>query len=182
MALRIPKNQIVASKYTAGKEYMFIDTYREYIGYYYELRGKTYAGKEFSIGAPELIHIYSDQVNKSLMNPNTYIYGKVSGTKIVQTKIESTVFTPTEDDYKKGSKVRYFIKKMNVYPILIKEVNQITYESVKNDPLYQSLKADIKLYPTEYDLNELDKQMLGIKDYLNSEPLASTSDTYSAED
>ena len=180
MGLRIPKNQIVESKYTSGKEYMFVSTYREYIGYYYELRGKLYAGKEFSANAPEIINMYSDQVNKSLTNPATYIYGKVSGTQVIQTKIESAVFVPTEEDYQRGFKTRYFIKKLNAN--LIKEVNQATYETSKPDPLYQSLMANIKLYPTEDELNELNKQMVGLKDYLDSESLSSTSDTYSAED
>lgn len=180
MGLRIPKNQIITGKYTAGKEYMFVSTYREYIGYYYELQGKLYAGKEFDIRAPELILINSDQVNKLLINPNTYIYGKVSGTKVIQTKIESTVFTPTEDDYAKGSKIRYFVKKINANPIIIKEVNQTNYNTIKADPLYQVLEANVKLYPTENDLDILNKQMLGLKDYLKSESLPNISDTYSA--
>jgi hypothetical protein len=180
MGLRIPKNQIVENKYTSGKEYMFVSTYREYIGYYYELKGKLYAGKEFNVNAPEIINIHSDQVNKSLTNPATYIYGKVSGTQVVQTKIESAVFVPTEEDYQRGFKTRYFIKKLNTN--LIKEVNQATYEASKPDPLYQSLTADIRLYPTESELNELNRQMLGLKDYLDSEALPSKSDTYLAGD
>ena len=44
MSVRIPSNQIVKSKYTIGKEYMFESTYREYQGYYYELNGKLFAG------------------------------------------------------------------------------------------------------------------------------------------
>ena len=48
MGLRIPQNQVVQSKYTAGKEYIIESTYREYQGYYYEFNGKYYEGNTFN--------------------------------------------------------------------------------------------------------------------------------------
>jgi hypothetical protein len=179
MGLRIPQNIIVTSKYTSGKEYMFVSTYREYIGYYYEMNSKLFAGKEFNNNAPELISITSNQVNKLLTNPDTYIYGRVSGTKIAQATIESSVFVPTEEDYQRGFKTRYFIKKLNTGSIFIKEVNKTTFEQIQSDPLYQALEANVRLYPTDNDLNVLDSKMLGLKDYLQSEALLNISETYS---
>jgi hypothetical protein len=44
MGIRIPKNQTVESKYTSGKEYMFVSTQNEYKGYYYEMNGKIQPG------------------------------------------------------------------------------------------------------------------------------------------
>ena len=157
MGLRIPTNQIITNKYTSGKEYMFVSTYREYIGYYYELKGKTYAGKEFNINAPEIILIHSDQVNKLLTNPNTYIYGKVSGTKIVKTKVVSAPFTGNES-------IRYFIKKLNTN--LIKEVDEVTFTNAQSDPIYTTLSTYFTYAITEEELNKADTKMSGIKAYL----------------
>jgi len=55
MALRIPKNQIITGKYTLGKEYVILSSYAPYQGYYYNLNGRTFAGKEFDPKAPEII-------------------------------------------------------------------------------------------------------------------------------
>ena len=106
MAIRIPQNQIVTSKYTAGKEYMYKDTYREYQGYYYELNNKLFTGKEFNSNAPELILIPKNNnvlfgFNSLLTKASTYVYGKVSGTKITTSKPFSYI-------YQYDSNIRYF--------------------------------------------------------------------------
>jgi hypothetical protein len=64
MGFRVPKNKIIKSKYTSGKEYMFVSTYREYQGYYYESNGKIYAGETYDSAAPELIRINSSNVEQ----------------------------------------------------------------------------------------------------------------------
>ena len=56
MGVRIPQNQIVY-KHTAGGEYMFESTYKEYQGPYYEMSGKIFAGKEVTTSAPVLVPI-----------------------------------------------------------------------------------------------------------------------------
>ena len=66
MALRILKNLIVTSKYTSGGEYMFKSTQKEYKGYYYELNGKIYAGKEFKTASYELLKIDIKNINPFL--------------------------------------------------------------------------------------------------------------------
>ena len=106
MGLRVPQNQIVTSKYTSGKEYIFNSTYREYIGYYYELNGKLFAGKEFSTTSPELIRINSNKVNNLLTHPSTYVYGKISGVKIPNIKI-----TQLPNDLSK--ELNFYCKKIN---------------------------------------------------------------------
>ena len=167
MGLRIPQNQTVTSKYTSGKEYMFSSTYREYIGYYYELNGKLFAGKEFSTTAPELIRIDSSKVNNLLTSPSTYVYGKISGIKLDNNKPNSII---SKSDILANK--RYFIKKLNSNPILIKEINQSTFESSNNNPLYQTIEVEIPeggYFANQNSLDELDKKMPGIKIFLTSE-------------
>jgi hypothetical protein len=78
MSLKIPRNIIIEAKYTQGKEYMTIDTYKEYQGYYYELNDKIFAGKEFDVFAPELIRLSSNKINPLLTRLSTYAYAALS--------------------------------------------------------------------------------------------------------
>jgi hypothetical protein len=167
MGLRVPQSQIVTSKYTSGKEYMFNQTYREYIGYYYELNSKLFAGKEFNTNAPELIRIDSNKVNKLLTNPSTYVYGKISGVKIPNTKITSISSQITGDTPEEI--IEYYVKKINSY--IIKQVDEKTYINTKKDPLYLTLQ--IKAYPltdevyVPKDLEQAEKEFPGIKAFLD---------------
>lgn len=167
MGLRLPQNQIVY-KYTAGKEYMYITTYKEYQGYYYEFNGSAYAGKEYNTAAPELIKMKSDNVNTLLLNPNTYLYGKISNIKITKPKITTTnsiIESQTKDIVQ-----NYFIRNTTILPITIKQVNKETYNELKNNSLYQS--TSINSYPTtdfiyfEKDLERAEKELPGIKAFL----------------
>lgn len=158
MGLRVPQNQIVESKYTSGKEYMFNDTYREYIGYYYELNGKLFAGKEFNVNAPELIKINSSGVNNLLTNPFTYIYGKISGVKLNNIK-------PQSYTYQYDSTKRYF--SYYITKNLIKEINKENFDLLLSNPLYKTISLT---YQKGFSPEELDKAELiipGIKTFVS---------------
>jgi hypothetical protein len=168
MAIRVPQNQTVTSKYTSGKEYMFTQTYREYIGYYYELNSKLFAGKEFNTTAPELIRIDSNKVNKLLTNPSTYVYGKISGTRIPNQKPISYIFQKNDPNIQYID--RYFIQKIvNVNPVLIKEINEENYKQMQSNPLYKTIiiKWDT-IYNNDAVIEKAEKQMPGIKSFLEN--------------
>ena len=175
MGIRIPQNQIVKSKYTAGKEYMFKLTHKEYIGYYYELNDKTFAGKEFNSNAPLLVKIIPENINNLLTKAATYVYGRVSGTTLPQSKVNSTIFSPTEKDYQNISTNRYFTQKVNSNPILIKEINEDSYKQIQRDPLYISIIIKWNVTGDNTNVvNEAEKKIPGIsiflQDSLNSTP------------
>ena len=75
----VPKNNIVAGKYTSGGEFVILSTNAPYQGYYYELNNKFYSGKEYSPTAPEIIRIQSPEKNRLLNSLPTAIYSLVSG-------------------------------------------------------------------------------------------------------
>jgi hypothetical protein len=165
MALKIPKNIIVTSKYTSGKEYMVISTYKEYQGYYYELNNRVFAGKEFSITAPELQKIETSKINPFLINASSYIYGLVSKIKLKDSKTQSYIFQPTEEEVLNGSSIRYFSKKLNETPVIIKEINKSNYEEVLQNSLYKVIS--IKYINTNkntgyFDQMELQKALIQI--------------------
>jgi hypothetical protein len=178
MALRIPQNQIVESKYTVGKEYLLLSTHKEYQGYYYELNNKIFAGKEFNTNAPEIVKITSDKVNPLLLNPNTTKYGLLSKIKLNNNEFNHTYFKPSEDEVKKGQVLRYFAKKVNSNPILIREINKETYNNLISDPLYITISiinyliGDGEDTSNNYifdfdDLNKAEEKIPGIKAFLD---------------
>lgn len=161
MAVRVPSNQIVTSKYTIGKEFIVESTYEDYQGYYYSFNDSYYAGKKFSTTAPKLIKVTSDKINPLRKNPNTSIYGNIARVLIPQTgKVKSIPFL-----FKEGT--RYFVKKEN--DNIIKEVDKQTFEQLTLDPIYITLPVDFTYNMSEEKLNELDKKMLGIKDYIQND-------------
>jgi hypothetical protein len=165
MAIKVPQNKIIV-KYTSSGEYVVKDTNKKYTGYYYDLNGVTYAGKEYNAKNPILIKITSENYNSLLSNIKTALYGVISNVGIPNTpKITSAYSNPAD------SAIRYFIKKINVTPILIKEVTKDTFTSIKINPLYQTLEVNYRPNLPEVTLNELDKKMPGIKDFLLEESI-----------
>ncbi len=162
MALRIPQNQTVTSKYTTGKEYLLLNTHKEYQGYYYELNNKFFAGKEFNINAPEIVKITSDKVNKLLLNPSTETYGNISNIKLNNQKPFSYYFNKDTTD----NTFRYFTKKVNEN--IIKEINKDNYDQIITNPLYVSVALYYQSNFDENELNEAEKKIPGIKEYINT--------------
>lgn len=165
MAIKIPQNKIIV-KYTSSGEYVVKNTNKKYKGYYYELNGTTYAGKEYNDKNPILIKITAENYNNLLSNIKTALYGLISNVNIPKTpKIISAYSDPASES------IRYFIKKINISPILIKEVNKDTFTSFKTNPIYQTLEVNYRPNLPESVLNELNKKMPGIKDFLLEETI-----------
>ena len=166
MAIRIPKNIIVESKYTIGGEFILLSLYQQYQGYYYEMNGKYFAGKEFDQNAPELQKIISPKSNSLLALASTFLFGKLSGINVNSSTIPTYVYQPTEEDYNRGYSIRYFYKKINTNPILIREINKETYDSLLNNPLYQVISIRWTIRPENVNIEEAEKQMPGLKAFL----------------
>ena len=166
--MRAPKN-LVKVKYTTGEKY--VDSkFNPYTGYYCELRGKAYPGKVYTGVAKPLKLISSLSKNNKIagiaFDPSTtYTPHSHSGTENMYAPEKEYVF-------------RYFIKYINTIPIYIKEINAGTYNSIKDNPLYQTtvLKFTISEKGSQsngfFDMNEVEranKKMSGIKLYLQDE-------------
>lgn len=170
MSIRIPKNIIVTSKYTSGREYMVISTYKEYKGYYYELNNRIFAGKEFSINAPELQKIEVSKINPLLTKASTYVYGLISNIQFLSSKPTSKIYNPTEEELNRGFVTRYFSKKLNETPIIIKEIDENSYKELQQNYIYQvilikwSTVSDNEIIKTQAD-----KEMPGIKAFLEAQ-------------
>jgi hypothetical protein len=174
--MNIPSNIIVSNQYTSGKEFIYSTSYEEYIGYYYTLNNRYFVGKTFNTNSPELIKRNSDKINTFLTQPSTYVYGLISKTKLNKTKVNSIDFSPTDKDFEQGFQIRYFIKKLNVTPFFIKEVKKEDFEKLRFDSLYQVIQIEYRFDSTENDLNNLNKKMPGLKEYLSTDTLPTSSE------
>ena len=166
MGVRVPQNQIIESKYTSGNEYMFAKTYKEYKGYYYEMSGKQFAGKEFNVNNPEIIKIDNKSNNKLKFNPLTYVYGAISGVNLVSSTV-SSIPNSNNSSTNAGIEniVKFYCKKINQQPIIIKEISEDTYKSLQSDPLYQTTYVGVYQNRNQTP-DDAEKKIPGIKAFL----------------
>lgn len=156
----IPKNQILI-KYTSGNELVTKITNISYQGYYYEINNKIYAGKEFTYNAEELIPIA--QSNQLLKNNTSVIkYSLLTGTTSQQLSTPPITNLPSKTTTELA---RFFCKKLNNVPILIKEIDEQTYFSLQKNNLYQTVYTGTYNNKTQ-TLDQAEKQMPGIKAFL----------------
>ena len=163
MALKIPQNQII-TKYTDGGEYIITDTKIRYQGYYYEVNGKAYTGKEYNVsGSQSLTKITPETYNNI---PTSYT--SVSNVKIDNFIPPSYIFNLPNIDYRIVK--RYFYTKKNTNPIIIKEINKDNFNQVSTNPLYNTLILSWNVVGGNDDaLESADKVFPGIKLFLSGE-------------
>ena len=135
----IPADKVLENQYTRGNEYID-STGKYYQGYYcVVLDSKYYTGKTYTIQSKEL--------SKVIAAP--------------------TPQTPTSLPPQVGAPKRYFLKKINVFPISIKEVDEQTYNNFTNDPLYQSVVISRgTVFRGSAELDKAETQMPGLKTFL----------------
>ena len=164
--MKVPAN-IIESKYTSGDEFVFLFNYKYYQGYYYELNDKIFAGKEFNVDAPELIKADSKEINPLLTSAKTLIYGSLSKIKLNNTPPSSII---SKGNINGGT--RYFSKKNNNNPILIREITEDTFKQYQNNPLYQTISIDFPeggYFGEQQNIDDAEKIMPGIKTFILSE-------------
>lgn len=136
-----PKSKVISNLYTNGDEYVLPNN-KPYKGYYHKLfNGKIYTGKtpEDKV-IEELREINQTKINvddpEVLTNENNLIYNYVKNIEIKSYLVPKFYYPQiTEEQYKQGNFVRYFVKKVvNNY---ILEINEQEYEAIVNkDKLY----------------------------------------------
>ena len=167
--MRIPSNIITENQYTAGKEYMYLSTYKEYIGYYYIANDRYFTGKTYNSNSSsfELIKIKQENTNLLLTQASTYVYGLISKVKINNTSPSSIISTGNIN-----GGTRYFSKQTNTTPILIREISKDTFKQFQNNSFYQVISIDFPeggYFGNQKNLDDAEKQMPGIKAFILSE-------------
>jgi hypothetical protein len=163
--VKVPAN-IIETKYTSGNEFVFSFNYKYYQGYYYEINGKTFVGKEFDANAPELIKADSKEINPLLTNAKTLIYGSLSKIKLNNVNVKGII--PPDDHNVNVDLVNFYCKKNNTNPTLIKQISEQTYYALKNDPLY--IVTYIGNYKgVDQNIYDASNQIPELRDWLTSD-------------
>jgi hypothetical protein len=130
----LPTN-IIVTKYTPGGEFVNMLTNAAYQGYYYEYNNRTFAGNQYSVNAPEIVRINSQNHNKLYNNTQTAIYSVSSGIKskdITTPPVASLPFSGIDPTIS----TKFFYKKYN--DNIIKETNEDGYKTLQKNPIYQT--------------------------------------------
>jgi hypothetical protein len=158
--MKIPTN-IITTGYTIGNEFIYPENNNPYVGYYYKINNSFFQGKVFNSNAPQIIK--KENSNKLLNNPKTKTYSQIKGITSQQLESPEYNYLPFSGILNNPNSVRYFVKKVNVYPIIIKEVNEDTFQELSSDPFYQTISVN---FINIDKVDELDKIMPGLKDFL----------------
>ena len=173
--MRVPKNIIQTGKYTSGNEFVEEKTNKPYQGHYYELNGSLYTGIEYSIDAIKIIK-KQDQ-NQLYNSSNTALFSLVSGITSQQLSTPSinSISNSKRDNLPPinqsasptpPTSTQFFIQKINVNPIIIKEVDEKSYISVRGNPLYKT--TFIGTYNNiDQTIAQAEAQIPGLKTFLS---------------
>lgn len=193
---RTPKNQVKANLYTQGGEFVIKSSGVDYIGPYYLINNKAYAGKDpftsqtttiketpFSIPTIIKVEPIELDVNPNLLPPGadtnllasignavgffTQAYNFAKSNIAVANDIKDKIF-PSKSI--KSSVARtgfhYFIQQINDPSKIIKEVDINTFNNLQKDPIYRRVSIDFSAENTEQQIEDGEKQIPGLKTFL----------------
>lgn len=161
--MRIPNNIIVKNKYTVGNEFVDPTTNLSYQGYYYELNGSFFQGKEFRTDAPKIIR--KQEENTLLNDPSTAAFSRISG--ITSQQLQPLKIPSSPQSFNGNRGTRFFVKQINAYPTSIKEINEETFKllNTKPSPFYQAIF--VGEYNNQFlSISQANQQMSGLETFL----------------
>lgn len=157
--MRVPKNIIQTGKYTSGGEFVEELSNKPYQGYYYELNGSLYTGKEYSVNAVKIIKKQAQ--NQLYNNSNTAMFSFMSGITSQQLSVP-----PINSVSINTTSTRFFAQKINVNPIIIKEVDEKSYISLQGTLLYKTTFIG-NYNGVNQTIDQANAQMPGLKTFLS---------------
>jgi hypothetical protein len=165
--MRYPKNQTIENQYTAGGEFTSPNG-QIYKGYYWQFKNNYYIGKtptkEPNI---ELKRITSEtiktiEIENNISLNSLLILGRNTVNNIINSSTQFNSIVPQQKNEN-----RYFIRKINEINIIIKEIDEPTYNTILNNPLYQKIIIPgNNIYIESPELDRANEQMPGLKTFL----------------
>ena len=159
--MKIPNN-LIKYNYTSGNEFVNPKTNIPYQGYYYEINSIFFAGRQFNADASKIIK--KENENKYLNNSRTATYAKLTGYTTQKSNEPKLIALPqigSDNINLDYGYSRFFAQKINNNPIIIKEIDEKTYNSLQNSLLYRTTYIDNTQSPIQAE-----SQMPGLKTFL----------------
>jgi hypothetical protein len=163
-----PESQIEKNLYTSGKEWMYLQTWQEYIGYYHRYtNGEVYTEREWDPNRslalikykenPEPYFRYLDLKNYTIYNGEKYeIIGAQKYFSYIAPRAVKVI--PSSSEIESGNMIRYFVFKRNEPNKVIFEVDKRQIEDFNKDNvginqyLYNYFEMPWKLSGPEFDV------------------------------
>ena len=165
--MKVPKNIIQTGKYTSGGEFVEELSNKPYQGHYYELNGSLYTGKEYSVDAVKIIK--KQNQNQLYNSTSTAMFSFMSG--ITSQQLSVPPINSINNNVLNGYGIQppstqFFAQKININPIIIKEVDEKSYTSLQGTPLYKT--TFIGSYNgVNQNIDQAEAQMPGLKTFLS---------------
>jgi hypothetical protein len=164
-----PDNQIIKDLYTKGKEWMYLDDWKEYTGFYHRYTtGEVFTEKEWDPFRSKKLTEYIDKESNYLKYLDLKHYVVLPSGKTKVTGIDTDYFNytpptavrrqPTGDELKDGIMKRYFVYKRNEPNRVFFEIDEKqvkTYETQGkgvNQFIYGLLQINWKITGIEFDV------------------------------
>jgi len=174
---RTPKNRVKTNKYTHGGEYVIASSGTEYKGYYYVENGVAYAGKDSTVYPTKIllelapvnfladisstVGFFTDAYNFAKLNLETAktIADKVFPAKPIQQTEGNSSTTK--------SGIHIYVQKN--YETIIREIDQSDpmLSNFQKDPTYQVVSINFDLRDVDQQITEGEKQIPGLKTFVN---------------
>lgn len=165
-----PDNQITKNLYTKGKEWMYLDDWKEHIGFYHRYsNGEVYSEKEWNHTKSRRLIEYKNENDTYLkyLDLKHYIVTPSGKQKILGAAVDYFNYTPptavrrqpTGDEIKDGIMQRYFIYKRNEPSRIFFEIDkkQADKYNLKNEGInqfiYGLLVINWKIGGIEFDVH-----------------------------
>jgi len=165
--MRYPKSQLKESQYTSGGDFIIISSSKSYSGYYWEVNGRFFIGKNPSQYSEELKKItIEDSYKIGIINnlPSSFL-NKMNPASLSSLSNDSGTNASGIAIGSSNSDSRYFSKQTNTVPALIREITQDTFNNLQSNPIYQTVQLD-SMDPIPLD--KADNTMPGLKLFLSN--------------
>jgi hypothetical protein len=166
--MRVPKNIIQTGKYTSGGEFVEELSNKPYQGHYYELNGSLYTGKEYSVNAVKIIK--KQNQNQLYNSTSTAMFSFMSGITSQQLSVPPinsiNVNNLSDEGIPLGYSTRFFAQKININPIIIKEIDEKSYTSLQGTPLYKTTFIG-NYNGVNQNVDQAEAQVPGLKTFLS---------------
>jgi hypothetical protein len=191
MPVRNPRNQVKSNLYTQGGEFIYKSTGLDYVGYYYTINDKAYAGPvpipnnlflpiELDVNPnllPEgadtnILHavgnaagFFTEAYNFAKSNLETAQYIKDKSFTYLEQFKQMHAKTVTNNQPRVG--LHYFIQNSTDQNKIIKETDLTSYNQLRKDPVYKTVSIDFSSPDAEKQIEDGEKIIPGLKTFIN---------------
>ena len=165
-----PDTQIEKNIYTAGNQWMILDNWENYVGFYHKyITGEVFTEKDWDPSKSKKLVRYKSRPESYFKYADLTSFVKINGEKVEKTTDRNTIFTryrapravkrqSNNNDFLNGVMQRYFVYKRNEPDRVFFEIDKTqaqTYNRSKsgiNDKLYGLVQFPWKLDGPENDV------------------------------